>query len=54
MMWHETHRVRMAAKTLARHRKAIAREPIINTALVMAHQMGRSDLVARLQGVRHG
>lgn len=51
-MWHETHRARMAAKTLARHRKAVARVPIINTALAMAHQMGRADLVARLEGVR--
>jgi len=52
MKWHETHRARMAARTLAKHRKALAREPIIARTVAMAHQMGRADLVARLEGVR--
>lgn len=49
MMWHENHRARMAAKTLAKHRKALSREPIIAKTLAMAKSMGRDDLVARLE-----
>lgn len=49
MKWHETHRARMAAKALAKHRKALAREPIIAKTLAMARSMGRDDLVRRLE-----
>lgn len=52
MMWHETHRARMAARTLSKHRKKLEREPIIARTLAMAHQMNRPDLIARLEQAR--
>lgn len=51
MKWHEQHRARMAARTLARHRKATERALIRSTTVAMALQMGRPDLAAKLEGV---
>ncbi|UKK84736.1 hypothetical protein L7H23_01130 [Sphingopyxis sp. BSN-002] len=41
MKWHEQHRARMAAKTLSKHRKALDREPIRETARRMYREQGR-------------
>jgi len=41
MMWHEEHRARMAARTLARHRKALSREPIIAKTAQMYRDLGK-------------
>ena len=63
MKWHEQHRARMAARTLARHRKATERAPIIAKAASMYAErglpipdvlMGRLDLAAKLEGVSRG
>ena len=51
MMWHEAHRARMAAKALARHRKALDRAPIRAKAIDMARNAGRGDIVQRLEAL---
>lgn len=54
MKWHETHRARMAAKTLAKHRKRVAREKVLDTTILIARQMNDPDLIGRVEAVRAG
>ena len=48
MKWHDHWRARNAAKALAKHRKALSREPIISKTIEIANSIGRPDLVEGL------
>ena len=52
MKWHELHRARMAARTLAKHRERVARERVMDTTLLLARQLGKPELVAKVEEAR--